>query len=132
MLGLPARDVCDTARGGERLAVLFPLLVQKTLIKPAFDGWTSREVELLLRRSAGSPATHWAVIFTVVVVIVLAATIQYVWPFSPTVAVGATVFTAAVLAWVAQHTHRRRGIECAQRPYTGGFRHARPAQISGA
>ena len=49
--------------------------------------------------------------FTVVLVIVLAATIQYVWSFSSTLAVGATVFAAAVLAWIAQRTHRKRVLE---------------------
>ena len=112
-LGLASTAMSAPALGVwlSALAVLLPLLVQKALINPAFDGWTLGEVERLLRRSAGSPATHWAVVFTVVLVIVLAATIQYVWPFSPTLGVGATVFAAAVLAWIAQRTHRRRVLE---------------------
>ena len=100
-LRAPALDVWLHA-----LVVLLPPLVHKTLVNATFDGWTTGEVERLLRRSAGSPATHWAATFTVMLVIVLAATIQYVWPSPPAIAFGVTALAALLLAWAARHVHR--------------------------
>jgi hypothetical protein len=88
--------------------ILMPIVLYKTLVNATFDAWTTAEVERLLRRSAGTPATHWAVTFTLLLALTLAATICLVWPPEPWAAVAVTVLGSAVLAWLARRVHRSR------------------------
>lgn len=100
----------------DALVVFVPLLVHKTLVNSTFDGWTTAEVERLLRRSAGKPATHWAMIFSTLLVLVAIGTIafvwqarwQHVWPLSALNVAAVTVIAAIVFAGVARNAHARR------------------------
>jgi hypothetical protein len=92
----------------EAATVLLPLLIHRALIQSTFDGWTTAEVERLLRRSAGAPATHWAATFALLVGLMLAGTAIYVWPLSPWQMLGATTITAIGFVWLARRAHLRR------------------------
>jgi hypothetical protein len=88
--------------------VLLPLVVHKTLVNATFDAWTTADVERLLRRAAGGPAAHWAVVFAVLVTLTLLGPAFYVWPIGLWKAVAATAVAALILAWIAPAVHRRR------------------------
>jgi hypothetical protein len=109
-LGLAATDVPvpELAVWLQALSILLPLLIYKTLIKAIFDAWTTAEVEQLLRRSAGTPATQWTVTFTLLLAAVLAGTIYFVLPLTPWVMTAATAVVSAVLLWLACRVHSQR------------------------
>jgi hypothetical protein len=92
----------------QALVALLPLAIQMTLVSAIFEAWTSAEVERLLRRSAGSPATNWTVTFTLLVVVVLAATIYFVWPIAPWVMAGFTLVAAIAFTGLARRIHVQR------------------------
>ncbi len=87
--------------------VLLPFVIYKTLINATFDAWTTAEVERLLRRSAGAPATHWTAIFVTLLVLVLSATIAFLWPMDAPVVVAGTALVAIALTWIARRVHVR-------------------------
>jgi ABC-type multidrug transport system fused ATPase/permease subunit len=92
------------------LLVLLPLAIHKSLIASIFDAWTTAEVEQLLRRAAGSPATHWTALFTILLVVMLATPLYLILTVEFTVMLAATALTAFALAWLARriHAHRAR------------------------
>lgn len=92
----------------EALTVLVPFVVYKTLVNATFDAWTTADTERLLRRSAGAPATHWTIIFSVLVTLTLAGPVFYAWPIGTWPALGVTALAALVFAWIARRVHRRR------------------------
>jgi hypothetical protein len=87
--------------------VLLPFVVYKTLVNATFDAWTTAEVERLLRRSAGDAATHWALIFSVLVVLTLVGPIFYVWPFGTWIKIGATALGLMVVFFAVGFHHAR-------------------------
>ena len=92
----------------QALVVLLPYAIHVSLVNATFEAWTTAEVERLLRRSAGSPATHWAATFTLLVAFTLGAAIDFVWPVDAWPLVGGATAAAFVLAWLARHLHRKR------------------------
>jgi membrane protein YdbS with pleckstrin-like domain len=78
------------------------------LVNAIFDAWTTAELERLLRRSAGSPATNWTVIFTLLLVLTFATTIYFVRPITPWVMAAITFVVTVALVWQAGRLHARR------------------------
>ena len=109
-VGLAATDVPVPEVGVwlQALSTVLPLLIYKTLVKSIFDAWTTAEVEQLLRRSAGTPATQWTVTFTLLLTAVLAAAIYFALPLTPWVMTAATAVVSAVLLWLACRVHAQR------------------------
>ena len=92
----------------QALVVLLPLAIQLTLVSAIFEAWTTAELERLLRRAAGSPATNWTVTFTLLLVAVLAFAIDFVWPITPWMMGAAMLVAAVALAWWARRVHIHR------------------------
>ena len=105
-LGLAAAGARPELTAWLRAAlVLAPFVIYKTLVNATFDAWTTAEVERLLRRSAGGPATHWAAVFVTLLVFVLSATIAFLWPMDAPVVVAGTALVAIALTWIARRVH---------------------------
>ena len=92
----------------QALMVLFPLAIYMTLLNAIFAAWTAAELERLLRRSVGSPATNWTVTFTLMLVLTLAAAIDFVRPIAPWLMAAITAVVALAITWLARRLHVRR------------------------